>query len=164
MGAADGTVSSVTWRGIRTPRDGDQECDLGRRALNFFDLQIAKEIDAAVERGRVAGADRKRDVPAVEAADLPFVSLLIAAHNEEVDIEARLQNALALQFSAKEKQMDLGLSGKAAVVTGGTSGTFKRVDGKWIYESGKPDVTVTKVERNAPCPCASGRKFKACHA
>ena len=42
--------------------------------------------------------------------------------------------------------------------------TFKRVDGKWIYDSGKPDVTVTKVERNAPCPCGSGRKFKACHA
>jgi len=42
--------------------------------------------------------------------------------------------------------------------------TFKRVEGKWIYDSGKPDVTVTKVERNSPCPCGSGRKFKACHA
>jgi len=42
--------------------------------------------------------------------------------------------------------------------------TFCRVDGLWRYESGKPDVTTTKVERNAPCPCGSGRKFKACHA
>ena len=42
--------------------------------------------------------------------------------------------------------------------------TFCRVDGSWRYESGKPDVTTTKVERNAPCPCGSGRKFKACHA
>lgn len=35
---------------------------------------------------------------------------------------------------------------------------------KWTYDAGKPEVTTTKVERNAPCPCGSGRKFKACHA
>lgn len=42
--------------------------------------------------------------------------------------------------------------------------TFRRIDGRWSYQSGKPDVTVTKLERNSPCPCGSGRKFKACHA
>ena len=42
--------------------------------------------------------------------------------------------------------------------------TFVRRDGRWIYESGKPDLTTTRVERNTPCPCGSGRKFKACHA
>jgi SEC-C motif domain protein len=42
--------------------------------------------------------------------------------------------------------------------------TFSRVDGRWRYDAGKPDVTDTKVERNAPCPCGSGKKFKACHA
>jgi SEC-C motif domain protein len=42
--------------------------------------------------------------------------------------------------------------------------TFTRQDGRWIYDAGKPDVTKTKVERNAPCPCGSGRKFKQCHA
>jgi cellulose synthase/poly-beta-1,6-N-acetylglucosamine synthase-like glycosyltransferase len=36
--------------------------------------------------------------PAVEGADLPTISLLIAAYNEEVDIEARVRNALALQY------------------------------------------------------------------
>ncbi len=42
--------------------------------------------------------------------------------------------------------------------------TFVRRDGRWIYEQGKPVVTTTKVERNASCPCGSGRKFKQCHA
>lgn len=42
--------------------------------------------------------------------------------------------------------------------------TFVRREGRWIYEAGMPEVTVTKVERNAPCPCGSGKKFKACHA
>lgn len=42
--------------------------------------------------------------------------------------------------------------------------TFVKVDGAWRYDTGKPEVTVTKVERNAPCPCGSGKKFKSCHA
>ncbi|MDP1826825.1 MAG: YchJ family metal-binding protein [Archangium sp.] len=42
--------------------------------------------------------------------------------------------------------------------------SFVRREGKWTYDAGKPEVTITKVERNAPCPCGSGRKFKACHA
>ena len=42
--------------------------------------------------------------------------------------------------------------------------TFTLRESRWIYDAGKPDVTKTKVERNAPCPCGSGKKFKACHA
>ncbi|MFZ5444928.1 MAG: YchJ family protein [Myxococcota bacterium] len=42
--------------------------------------------------------------------------------------------------------------------------TFVRRDGAWIYDAGKPSVTETRVERNQPCPCGSGRKFKQCHA
>lgn len=34
----------------------------------------------------------------------------------------------------------------------------------WLYDSGKPQVTTTKVERNQSCPCGSGKKFKQCHA
>jgi cellulose synthase/poly-beta-1,6-N-acetylglucosamine synthase-like glycosyltransferase len=41
---------------------------------------------------------RRSVPPAVESADLPAVSLLIAAYNEEVDIEDRVRNALALQY------------------------------------------------------------------
>jgi len=29
--------------------------------------------------------------------------------------------------------------------------------------SGKPKVDFSSVGRNEPCPCGSGRKFKACH-
>ena len=42
--------------------------------------------------------------------------------------------------------------------------TFLKRDGAWRYDAGTPEVTVSKVERNAPCPCGSGRKFKSCHA
>ena len=42
--------------------------------------------------------------------------------------------------------------------------TFLRHEGRWIYDEGAPDVTRTRVERNAPCPCGSGKKFKQCHA
>ncbi len=41
---------------------------------------------------------------------------------------------------------------------------FERVDGRWIYTTGNPDQAETKVERNAPCPCDSGKKFKSCCA
>jgi SEC-C motif-containing protein len=45
--------------------------------------------------------------------------------------------------------------------------TFKREDGRWAYADGeinpkqKP-VRVVKIERNAPCPCGSGKKYKKC--
>lgn len=45
--------------------------------------------------------------------------------------------------------------------------TFCREDGRWVYESGiiapkAAPVTSTKVGRNDPCPCGSGKKFKKC--
>lgn len=51
-----------------------------------------------------------------------------------------------------------------AVVSLHERSAFRRTDGRWRYVSGTPEVTATKVERNAPCPCGSGRKFKQCHA
>ncbi len=44
---------------------------------------------------------------------------------------------------------------------------FLRVNGDWVFEDGKPvfDGPVrngTKVGRNDPCPCGSGKKFKKC--
>ncbi len=42
--------------------------------------------------------------------------------------------------------------------------TFILRDGRWLYDRGSPEVTCEKVERNAPCPCGSGRKYKQCHA
>ncbi len=42
--------------------------------------------------------------------------------------------------------------------------TFVMLDGRWRYEAGAPTATTTRVARNEPCPCGSGKKFKQCHA
>lgn len=44
---------------------------------------------------------------------------------------------------------------------------FRKVDGRWLYAGGKlsPQVTqrnVTRIGRNDPCPCGSGKKAKKC--
>lgn len=44
---------------------------------------------------------------------------------------------------------------------------FKKIDGKWLYSSGNLKTTTVvrdgrKVGRNEPCPCGSGKKYKAC--
>src|SRR5436309_1193126 len=46
--------------------------------------------------GRLFG--REPTPPPIETADLPSVTLLIAAHNEARDIDARIRNALALNY------------------------------------------------------------------
>lgn len=45
--------------------------------------------------------------------------------------------------------------------------SFRRENGEWLYESGDvnpsvPQRMVTKVGRNDPCPCGSGKKAKKC--
>jgi cellulose synthase/poly-beta-1,6-N-acetylglucosamine synthase-like glycosyltransferase len=49
--------------------------------------------------------------PPIESADLPSVSLLIAAHNEEADIEARIANALALRYPKGELEIVIASDG-----------------------------------------------------
>lgn len=45
---------------------------------------------------------------------------------------------------------------------------FVRRDGKWCYQDGDiddaqaPENSSTKIGRNDPCPCGSGRKYKRC--
>ncbi|MDK9707692.1 MAG: YchJ family metal-binding protein [Desulforhopalus sp.] len=39
---------------------------------------------------------------------------------------------------------------------------FVREDGLWYYLRGECRVKRQKVERNGPCPCGSGKKFKRC--
>ncbi len=46
---------------------------------------------------------------------------------------------------------------------------FRKVDDRWLYIDGEVDrapnktvSTQTKVGRNEPCPCGSGKKFKRC--
>jgi len=39
---------------------------------------------------------------------------------------------------------------------------FLKEDGRWFYLRGECSVKREKIERNLPCPCGSGRKFKKC--
>ncbi|MDP6876102.1 MAG: YchJ family protein [Alphaproteobacteria bacterium] len=44
---------------------------------------------------------------------------------------------------------------------------FSREDGRWVFAGCEMNpraatVTVTKVGRNEPCPCGSGKKYKKC--
>lgn len=46
------------------------------------------------------------------------------------------------------------------------TGYFRKVEGQWFYESGisgpRPVRKTSKVGRNDPCPCGSGKKYKKC--
>lgn len=40
---------------------------------------------------------------------------------------------------------------------------FERWQGRWHYASGQlTDIPSRKINRNEPCPCGSGKKFKSC--
>ncbi|MEH6471911.1 MAG: YchJ family protein [Halopseudomonas sp.] len=39
---------------------------------------------------------------------------------------------------------------------------FLRIDQRWYYCDGHTSIKTVKPERNAPCLCGSGRKFKRC--
>lgn len=39
---------------------------------------------------------------------------------------------------------------------------FTKIDDLWYYVDGICEVSKQKVERNRPCPCGSGKKFKRC--
>lgn len=39
---------------------------------------------------------------------------------------------------------------------------FVKENGRWYYLKGSPKEGVLKPQRNEPCPCGSGKKFKAC--
>ena len=47
------------------------------------------------------------------------------------------------------------------------TGYFKKIDEKWLYSTGNLKTTTVvrdgrKIGRNEPCPCGSGKKYKAC--
>lgn len=93
---------------------------------------------------------------------------------DETERWARSVAWLSLQIVSKEagaERDDTGVVEFIARYLEGASvhalherSTFSRHDRQWRYDSGAPEVTVTRVERNEPCPCGSSRKFKACHA
>jgi cellulose synthase/poly-beta-1,6-N-acetylglucosamine synthase-like glycosyltransferase len=73
---------------------------------------------------------RKRPLPASPGAELPRVSLIIAAHDEEAVIERRVENALALDYPPERLEVivasdgsgdrTVALAQSAAAVAGGT--------------------------------------------
>jgi cellulose synthase/poly-beta-1,6-N-acetylglucosamine synthase-like glycosyltransferase len=54
---------------------------------------------------------RKPLPPRVNESNLPVISLLIAAHNEEVDIEARIQNCLSLIYPPSKLEIAIASDG-----------------------------------------------------
>src|SRR5215475_6929465 len=54
---------------------------------------------------------RSRAVPAMRDEDLPTVSLLIAAYNEEAVIEERLLNALAVDYPPQKWEVVVSADG-----------------------------------------------------
>lgn len=40
---------------------------------------------------------------------------------------------------------------------------FRKIDGRWFYWDREDKAKAGRVGRNDPCPCGSGKKFKACH-
>jgi cellulose synthase/poly-beta-1,6-N-acetylglucosamine synthase-like glycosyltransferase len=68
------------------------------------------------------GFGRDRDAPACDDHDLPSVSLLIAAHDEEAVIEQRLRNALAADYPPEKIEIVVGSDGS----TDGTAAAVRR--------------------------------------
>ncbi len=50
-------------------------------------------------------------IPPVGSDDLPYISLLIAAHNEQAVIRQRIQNALALDYPQKRIEVLIASDG-----------------------------------------------------
>lgn len=40
---------------------------------------------------------------------------------------------------------------------------FRKIDGRWFYWDRQDPSRPGRAGRNDPCPCGSGKKFKACH-
>src|SRR3954465_1252480 len=54
---------------------------------------------------------REPDAPELAEAELPAVSLLIAAYNEEAEIEGRIRNALAMDYPRDRLEIVVGSDG-----------------------------------------------------
>jgi cellulose synthase/poly-beta-1,6-N-acetylglucosamine synthase-like glycosyltransferase len=89
---------------------------------------------------RVLG--RKPESPRLDEARLPVVSLLIAAHNEENDIEARILNALALDYPAGKLEIVIASDGS----TDGTNEIVRRYADRGVklfaYDTNRGKATV----------------------
>jgi SEC-C motif-containing protein len=82
-----------------------------------------------------------------------------AAHTEWLGLEiidsAEHGESGMVEFKAFYRE-----SGKIAVLH--EKSRFVKIDGKWLYADGT--LFETKIGRNDPCPCGSGKKYKKCCA
>ena len=69
------------------------------------------------------------DVPDLDDAELPKLSLLIAAHNEEAVIEQRIDNALALDYPPEKLEVVVASDGS----TDGTLEIVRRYEGRGVW-------------------------------
>jgi cellulose synthase/poly-beta-1,6-N-acetylglucosamine synthase-like glycosyltransferase len=80
--------------------------------------------------------------PTVDDSRLPVISLLIAAHNEEADLEARILNALALDYPPGKLEIVIASDGS----TDGTNDIVRRYAARGVqlfaYEKNRGKATV----------------------
>ena len=91
--------------------------------------------------------------PWLDAAEFPFVSILIAAHNEEAVIAERLRNALAVDYPADRLEIVVASDGS----TDRTTETRRRLPG-----STRPAAALATTARqgaSAEC-CAEGAPWR----
>ena len=89
-------------------------------------------------------------------------------HSSEADKEELLAFSKGVEWigldivNAKDESVEFkayyNLKGKTQLLH--EKSRFVKVDGIWKYDTG--ELFGSKVERNIPCPCGSGKKFKRC--
>lgn len=118
---------------------------------------VVRQIDH-IERTNMKGVEDDFDRAHAEemAAEVTWTGLNIV----EVSGGGENDETGRVEFRAHFSRLGQDLSHHEAA-------TFRREDGRWVYEDGEvnPKGTprrVVKVGRNDSCPCGSGKKYKKC--
>ena len=126
---------------------------LMRSRYSAFALGKLEHIDCTQTEELRAEADQAEagsDVDDIEWLGLNVISASEAGDDGRVEFSVRFRRD-GQEFGGREVS------------------SFRRVDGRWLYAAGDLDVKAvphqsSKVSRNDPCPCGSGKKYKKCCA
>lgn len=98
--------------------------------------------------------------------------LLATWHPDTRPVELDLSESpewVSLQILSASEQITVGQVHFRAIYRIGSGwgyleeqSSFSKENGRWFYREGKTSEGALKPGRNNPCPCGSGRKFKAC--
>lgn len=111
---------------------------------------------------------------ALGLADYLLATWAAATRPEALSLDETASRWIGLEIRATRAGDETDAQGEVEFVARAISGEhlhclhevsrFCREDGAWRYLDGDlaPDAPV-KLQRNMPCPCGSGRKFKRCH-